>query len=86
MFTNLRLAGPSAEPAACEMSKQRLPTRFREGWGARGLGFGGGGGLVDMNLFMGEWEPSAQEGPRCLPLPRLPGEQTFMKTFPSKSQ
>lgn len=63
MFTNFHLSGRAAEPAACEMSKQRLQRRTG----------------VDMNLFMVK-RTHPQKGPAS-PL-CLPGEQTFMKTFP----
>lgn len=63
MFTNSHLLGRAAEPAAYEMSKQRLQQRTG----------------VDMNLFMAKRAHSYKgcASPVC-----LPGEQTFMKTFP----
>lgn len=58
MFTNLRLAGPTAEPAACEMSKQRLLTRF------------GGAGHEFIHGWMGAVR--TRGAPLSLPLPPTP--------------
>lgn len=54
MFTNLRLSGRAAEPAAYEMSKQRLQQHTG----------------VDMNLFMVENSPPMQRPSPPPPLQR----------------